>query len=74
MAAVTAAPEDVVLCAVTTVALGRRILGIPADADEARAFLKMLSGRRHRVITAIAVRKGARIWEKDVVSTVRMKS
>ena len=34
----------------------------------------MLSGRRHRVITAIAVRKGARIWEKDVVSTVRMKS
>ncbi|WP_108836300.1 nucleoside triphosphate pyrophosphatase [Tateyamaria sp. Alg231-49] len=74
VAAVEADDEDVVLCADTTVALGRRILGKPADADEAREFLTALSGRRHRVITAIAVRKGARIWEKDVVSTVRMKA
>ncbi|MEO0766865.1 MAG: Maf family protein [Pseudomonadota bacterium] len=74
VAAVEAGETDVVLCADTTVALGRRILGKPADADEARAFLMALSGRRHRVITAIAVRKGGRIWERDVVSTVRMKS
>ncbi|MEP1199298.1 Maf family protein [Tateyamaria sp.] len=74
VAAVEADDADVVLCADTTVALGRRILGKPADADEAREFLTALSGRRHRVITAIAVRKGARIWEKDVVSTVRMKA
>jgi len=32
-----------------------------------------MSGRRHRVITAVAVRRGDRIWSKDVVSTVRMK-
>ncbi len=71
--AVEAAPEDIVLCADTTVALGRRILGKPADAGEAAEFLLALSGRRHRVITAVAVRCGDRVWEKDVVSQVRMK-
>ena len=71
--AVPAAGQDIVLCADTTVALGRRILGKPADADEARRFLDAMSGRRHRVITAVAVRKGERVWEKDVVSEVRMK-
>ncbi|MEO9684603.1 MAG: nucleoside triphosphate pyrophosphatase [Tateyamaria sp.] len=74
VAAVEADADDVVLCADTTVALGRRILGKPADADEARAFLKLMSGRRHRVVTAVAVRKGAQIWQKDVVSIVRMKN
>ncbi|WP_338469174.1 dTTP/UTP pyrophosphatase [Roseobacter fucihabitans] len=72
--AVSAEDTDVVLCADTTVALGRRIMGKPGDADEAAAFLRALSGRRHRVITAVALRCGAKIWEKDVVSTVRMKS
>ena len=44
-----------ILCADTTVALGRRILGKPADADEAAAMLAALSGRSHRVLTAVAV-------------------
>jgi len=70
----TAADEgDIVLAADTTVAMGRRILGKPADAGEAAQFLHALSGRRHRVITAVAVRRGARLWERDVVSAVRMK-
>lgn len=72
-AAVLAAPEDLVLCADTTVAMGRRILGKPADAAEAEVFLRALSGRRHRVITAVALRLGDRIWERDVVTTVQMK-
>lgn len=71
--AVTADAGDVVLCADTTVALGRRILGKPEDAGEAAQFLLALSGRRHRVITAVAVRRDDQIWERDVVSTVRMK-
>jgi len=71
--AVEARAEDVVLCADTTVALGRRILGKPGDVTEAGAFLNALSGRRHRVITAVAVRRGAQLWEREVVSTVRMK-
>lgn len=74
VAAVPAGPEDIVLCADTTVALGRRILGKPADADEARSFLRLLSGRRHRVVTAVAVARGGQIWQRDVLSQVRMKS
>ncbi|MBY5990293.1 Maf family protein [Roseovarius atlanticus] len=71
--AVEAGAEDIVLSADTTVALGRRILGKPADAGEAGDFLRKMSGRRHKVITAVAVRRGARIWERDVVSAVKMK-
>jgi septum formation protein len=44
-----------ILCSDTTVALGRRILGKPRDADDAIATLTLLSGRTHRVITAVAV-------------------
>jgi len=71
--AVPARPEDVVLCADTTVALGRRILGKPADAGEAAAFLTLLGGRRHQVITAVAVRRGDRVWARESVSAVKMK-
>lgn len=71
--AVVAAESEVILCADTTVALGRRIMGKPADAAEAAVFLRALSGRRHKVITAVAVKRGADIWRKDVQSTVAMK-
>lgn len=71
--AVQADPEDIVLCADTTVALGRRILGKPRDAGEAAAFLMLLGGRRHQVITAVAVRRGARLWCREVVTDVKMK-
>ncbi len=72
-AAVTAGPEDIVLCADTTGALGRRILGKPRDAGEAAAFLTMLGGRRHEVVTAVAVRRGDRVWTRESVSAVKMK-
>ncbi len=71
--AVQADSDDIVLCADTTVALGRRILGKPDDAGQATQFLLALSGRRHRVITAVAVRRGDRVWQRDVVTTVQMK-
>lgn len=71
--ALHAADGEVILCADTTVALGRRILGKPADSAEARAFLEKLSGRRHQVITAVAVKTPARVWFRDCVSQVRMK-
>ena len=44
-----------ILCADTTVALGERILGKPADAGEACEMLEALSGREHRVMTAVAL-------------------
>ena len=71
--AVEAGPEDIVLCADTTVAMGRRIMGKPRDAGEAAAFLTDLAGRRHRVYTALAVRRGDRLWERVVESRVQMK-
>jgi len=44
-----------VLCSDTTVALGRQILGKPADAVDAARMLRMLSGTTHRVLTAVAL-------------------
>lgn len=72
-AAVAIGDGEVALCADTTVALGRRIMGKPADAEEAAAFLRAMSGRRHKVITAVAVKRGTQIWAKDVQTTVSMK-
>lgn len=72
-AAVPCAADDIVLCADTTVALGRRILGKPENVAEAERFLRLMSGRRHKVITAVCVRRGDDVWERDVQSTVQMK-
>ncbi|WP_156317338.1 Maf family protein [Cypionkella psychrotolerans] len=72
-AAIPADPDDIILTADTTVALGRRILGKPADAGEAARFLTDLGGRRHQVITAIAVKRGDKIWSRESVSAVKMK-
>lgn len=68
-------PLAPVLCADTTVALGRRILGKPADAAEASRMLADLSGRTHRVLTAVAVARPAargadRQWSALSVSRV----
>lgn len=48
--------DAVVLAADTVVAVGRRLLGKAEDEDQARAFLQLLSGRNHRVLTGVAVR------------------
>ncbi len=68
------AADEIVLCADTTVALGRRILGKPRDAGEAAEFLVAMSGRRHRVITSVAVwRGGGQIRQRTVETIVKMK-
>ena len=63
-------PPAPILCSDTTVALGRRIYGKPQDAADAAAILQQLSGRTHRVITAVAVASGAA--EHLAVSTSRV--
>ena len=60
-----------ILCADTTVALGRRILGKPADADDAARMLALLAGRTHRVLTAVAVAANGRSRLAVNVSRVR---
>lgn len=64
---------EIVLVADTTVAMGRRILGKPEDEKEAAAFLLALSGRRHRVITCVAVASDTGISHRVVETMVRMK-
>ncbi|HBN32178.1 MAG TPA: septum formation protein Maf [Rhodobacteraceae bacterium] len=71
--AVPSAQDELVLCADTTVAVGRRVLGKPVDAADAVRMLMLMSGRRHKVITAVALRLGDRIWQRDVVTAVKMK-
>jgi septum formation protein len=51
-------PPAPILCSDTTVALGRAIYGKPADAKDATRMLRELSGRTHRVLTAVAVQQG----------------
>ena len=51
-------PVMPVLCSDTTVALDQQILGKPVDAEDALRTLTALAGRRHRVITAVAVGLG----------------
>jgi len=48
-------PDATVLAADTVVATDAGLLGKPADADEARRMLRLLSGTRHQVITGVAV-------------------
>jgi septum formation protein len=60
-----------VLCADTTVACGRQILGKPADADDAARMLRLLSGQTHRVLTAVAVAAG--FWRGRALSVSRVR-
>jgi septum formation protein len=67
-------PAAPILCADTTVALGKRILGKPRNADDAARMLAALSGRTHRVITAVALADGRRTLRAISVSRVRFAS
>ena len=48
-------PPAPVLAADTTVTVDGKILGKPADREEAAAMLRLLSGRQHRVLSAVAI-------------------
>ncbi|MCU4118839.1 Maf family protein [Variovorax sp. N23] len=64
-------PAAPILCADTTVAFGRTILGKPEDARDAERMLAQLAGRTHRVLTAVAVQQGRRRYAALSVSRVR---
>jgi septum formation protein len=59
--AVECGPGETVLGADTTVVIDGEMLGKPVDAADARRMLELLSGRRHEVLTGIAVRRGAEV-------------
>ncbi|MFM2274404.1 MAG: hypothetical protein RL211_276 [Pseudomonadota bacterium] len=67
-------PVAPVLCADTTVAMGRTIYGKPADAADAQRMLAQLSGKTHRVLTAVAMGQGKRREQALSVSRVTFAS
>lgn len=73
-AALDCAEDEVILCADTTVSCGRRILGKPENEKEAAEFLWLLSGRRHHVLTAVAVRTHDGLRERLVDTVVRFRA
>ncbi len=67
-------PGCFLLGADTVVGLGRRILPKPSDAEEARACLQRLSGRRHRVYGGVTViAPDGRSARRQVTTAVRFK-
>lgn len=70
-----ACPEaGFVLAADTVVSLGQRNLEKAADAEEAEAFLRLLSGRAHQCITGVAVKApDGRVNSRTVMARVKVK-
>lgn len=67
-------PEALVLAADTIVAVGRRFLPKAETDDDVRACLRLLSGRRHRVFTGVALyAPGRGSWTKISESAVTFK-
>jgi septum formation protein len=64
-------PAAPILVADTTVAIGGTLLGKPRDDDDARRMLRALAGRGHRVLTSVAVVRGAGLVQATSVSRVR---
>jgi septum formation protein len=64
-------PPFPVLAADTTVELGGKIFGTPQNADQAAQMLRQLSGREHRVLSAVAVVMEQHVEVAVSVSTVR---
>lgn len=67
-------PQAPVLAADTTVALDDRIFGKAADRAEAATMLAALAGRRHEVLTAVAIKYGAQLESALSVSEVTFRA
>lgn len=64
---------DILLTADTVVVAEGKILGKPADRDEAIAMLQMLSGREHEVITGVSLRSASTMQSFSAHSKVRFR-
>ncbi len=70
-AVATRDPNLITIGADTIVVINRKVLGKPADVDQAAAMLRQLSGREHKVVTAVAVSRGKKL--RSAVEDVRVK-
>ncbi|HMG70433.1 MAG TPA: Maf family protein [Gemmatimonadaceae bacterium] len=64
-------PDLITIGADTVVVINRKVLGKPADTADAARMLRMLSGREHTVITAVAVARGKKL--RSAIEEVRVK-
>ena len=71
--AVDAAPGTVILGADTAVVLDGEVFGKPADEADALRMLAALSGRRHEVMTGVAVRSGESTASALTVTEVKFR-
>jgi len=62
--------NSIIISADTTVAVGRRILSKAEDSQTAIKFLKLLSGRRHKVLTALSIIRPNGNQRTKVISSV----
>ncbi len=62
-------PDALVLGSDTAVVLGSRILGKPADSDDAKRMLASLSGERHQVMSGVAIARGDKVLQRFVTVT-----
>ncbi len=65
--------NEILITADTVVILGDRILGKPADREDAVAMIESLSGRKHTVVTGVAIRDARRSESFSVASDVWMR-
>jgi septum formation protein len=70
-AVATRDPDLITIGADTVVVINRKVLGKPADPSDAARMLRMLSGREHTVITAVAVSRGRKL--RSAIEEVRVK-
>lgn len=68
--AYTLQPDELLITADTIVWLDGKVLGKPADEEEARQMLRSLSGRTHQVVTGVTLRTVQRIYSFSSVSQV----
>lgn len=69
----TAFADDLILAADTVVSLEEKILGKPADAAEAAAMLRALSGRSHKVYTGFTLRRGDKVVTRSEETAVTFR-
>ena len=68
-----AAPEALVIAADTVVAVDGRVLGKPADPEDAVRMLTALSGREHTVYTGVTIRRGGEEATEHEATAVRFR-
>lgn len=67
-------PEDVIIAADTIVVVDDTILGKPHSKEAAKAMLRMLSGRSHRVMTGVTVCRGKESVSHTEITEIRFRA